>query len=88
MGGEQRCVVVPSGYVVQETASRTHAQTCNADLCVSRVSAWVCSKVIRCALENACSVAKTFLLADVVVTEIPERAPAAAAAAGADDYGY
>jgi chaperonin GroEL len=45
------------------------------------------TKVIRCALENACSVAKTFLLADVVVTEIPERAPAAAAA-GADDYGY
>jgi hypothetical protein len=25
-------------------------------------------QVIRCALENACSVAKTFLLADVVVT--------------------
>jgi chaperonin GroEL len=47
-----------------------------------------CSKVIRCALENACSVAKTFLLADVVVTEIREKAPAAAAAAGADDYGY
>lgn len=46
------------------------------------------SKVIRCALENACSVAKTFLLADVVVTEIPEKAPAAAAAGGADDYGY
>ena len=49
----------------------------------------LCSKVIRCALENACSVAKTFLLADVVVTEIPERNPAAAAAGGgADDYGY
>ncbi|KAF8065914.1 RuBisCO large subunit-binding protein subunit beta [Scenedesmus sp. PABB004] len=47
------------------------------------------TKVIRCALENACSVAKTFLLADVVVTEIPEKQPAAAAAAGgADDYGY
>eukprot|EP00882_Tetradesmus_deserticola_P016894 GHRQ01018073.1.p1 GENE.GHRQ01018073.1~~GHRQ01018073.1.p1 ORF type:complete len:428 (-),score=274.27 GHRQ01018073.1:150-1433(-) len=47
------------------------------------------TKVIRCALENACSVAKTFLLADVVVTEIPERNPAAAAAGGgADDYGY
>jgi chaperonin GroEL len=44
--------------------------------------------VIRCALENACSVAKTFLLADVVVTEIPERNPAAAAAGGGDDYGY
>jgi hypothetical protein len=34
-------------------------------------------------------VAKTFLLADVVVTEIPEKAPAAAAAGGGpDDYGY
>lgn len=30
------------------------------------------AKVIRCCLENACSVAKTFLTADVVVTEIPE----------------
>lgn len=59
---------------------------CVSGVCVSLVC--VCSKVIRCALENACSVAKTFLLADVVVTEIPERAPAAAAAAGADDYGY
>jgi chaperonin GroEL len=47
------------------------------------------TKVIRCALENACSVAKTFLLADVVVTEIPERNPqAAAAGGGADEYGY
>jgi len=46
------------------------------------------TKVIRCALENACSVAKTFLLADVVVTEIPEKNPAAAAAGGADEYGY
>jgi chaperonin GroEL len=45
-------------------------------------------QVIRCALENACSVAKTFLLADVVVTEIPERNPAAAPAGGADEYGY
>jgi chaperonin GroEL len=44
-------------------------------------------QVIRCALENACSVAKTFLLADVVVTDIPERQPAAAAAP-AGDYDY
>nr|QKY14932.1 rubisco large subunit-binding subunit chloroplastic isoform a/hsp chaperonin 60a (RCAL) [Polytomella parva] len=29
------------------------------------------TKVVRCALENAVSVAKTFLLADVVVTDIP-----------------
>lgn len=46
------------------------------------------TKVVRCTLENACSVAKTFLLADVVVTEIPEKAPPAAAPAGGDDYGY
>lgn len=46
------------------------------------------TKVIRACLENACSVAKTFLLADVVVTEIPERQPAGAGAAGAGDYDY
>eukprot|EP00959_Pyramimonas_sp_CCMP1952_P157089 3284986-Pyramimonas_sp.AAC.2 len=34
------------------------------------------TKVIRCALENACSVAKTFLTSDVVVCEIPEKEPA------------
>ncbi len=41
----------------------------------------------RCSLENACSVAKTFLLADVVVTEIPEREKAPAPAGGGD-YDY
>jgi chaperonin GroEL len=45
------------------------------------------TKVIRCALENACSVAKTFLLADVVVTEIPEKNPVPAPA-GAGEYDY
>ena len=35
------------------------------------------AKVIRCCLENACSVAKTFLTADVIVTEIPEPESAA-----------
>lgn len=30
------------------------------------------AKVIRCALENATSVAKTFLTSDVVVVDIPE----------------
>ncbi|EFJ47164.1 hypothetical protein VOLCADRAFT_81582 [Volvox carteri f. nagariensis] len=45
------------------------------------------TKVVRCSLENACSVAKTFLLADVVVTEIPEKEKAAAPAAGGD-YDY
>lgn len=43
------------------------------------------TKVIRCSLENAASVAKTFLTADVVVTQIPEPQPAAA---GAGDMGY
>ena len=34
------------------------------------------------------SVAKTFLLADVVVTEIPEKEKAPAPAAGGGDYDY
>lgn len=46
------------------------------------------TQVVRCTLENAVSVAKTFLLADVVVTEIPEREKAPAAPAGAGDYDY
>ena len=33
------------------------------------------TKVIRCALENSCSVAKIFLTSDVVVCEIPEGEP-------------
>jgi len=45
------------------------------------------TKVVRCTLENAVSVAKTFLLADVVVTEIPEKEKAAAAPAAGGDYG-
>ena len=47
------------------------------------------AKVIRCALENATSVAKTFLTSDVVVVDIPE--PEVAAAAGSnpmDNSGY
>jgi len=42
------------------------------------------AKVIHCALENAASVAKTFLTSDVVVTMIPEPEQAAA---GADSMG-
>ena len=38
------------------------------------------TKVIRCALENAASVSRTFLTSDVVVTEIPEEEVAAVAA--------
>jgi chaperonin GroEL len=33
------------------------------------------TKVIRCAMENSCSVAKIFLTSDVVVCEIPENEP-------------
>lgn len=40
------------------------------------------TKVVRCALENAASVARTFLTSDVVVTDIPEPEPAAAAGGG------
>ncbi len=36
----------------------------------------------RCTLENAVSVAKTFLLADVVVTEVPKPKEAVSADAG------
>lgn len=43
------------------------------------------AKVVRCALENAASVARTFLMSDVVVTEIPE--PVAAGQGGGMDDG-
>ncbi|MEW5298998.1 MAG: hypothetical protein WDW36_002059 [Sanguina aurantia] len=47
------------------------------------------TKVVRCSLENACSVAKTFLLADVVVTEIVEKgAGQPAAGGGGGEYDY
>jgi len=36
------------------------------------------AQVIRCALENATSVAKVFLTSDVVVVDIPEEQPAGA----------
>lgn len=44
------------------------------------------SKVVRCCLENSASVARTFLMADVIVTEIPE--PEKAPAAPSPDMGY
>jgi chaperonin GroEL len=44
------------------------------------------AKVIRCCLENAASVAKTFLMSDVVVTEIPQAAEAAPADMGMGGY--
>jgi chaperonin GroEL len=40
------------------------------------------AKVVRCALENAASVAKTFLTSDVVVTQIPEPEGAGAGGGG------
>ena len=43
------------------------------------------AKVVRCALENSVSVAKIFLTADVVVTEIKEETPAGAGAPGPYD---
>jgi len=43
------------------------------------------TKVLRCCLENAASVARTFLTSDVVVTEIPEPE---GAPAPANDMGY
>ena len=48
------------------------------------------TKVIRCSMQNACSVAKIFLTSDVVVCEIPEEEPATAAVAGnaMDSSGY
>ncbi|PRW61354.1 ru large subunit-binding subunit chloroplastic isoform A [Chlorella sorokiniana] len=46
------------------------------------------AKVIRCALENAASVAKTFLTSDVVVTEIKEPEAAGAGAGGDMMGGY
>eukprot|EP00884_Botryococcus_braunii_P006260 jgi/Botrbrau1/15635/Bobra.4_1s0020.1 len=44
------------------------------------------TKVVRCALENAASVARTFLTSDVVVTEIPSEEPVGAGA-GMDAMG-
>eukprot|EP00955_Chlamydomonas_euryale_P014762 158541-Chlamydomonas_euryale.AAC.3 len=47
------------------------------------------TKVVRCAMENAVSVAKTFLLSDVViVNKVDESSQAMAAAGAAEDYGY
>lgn len=45
------------------------------------------TKVIRCAMENSCSVAKIFLTSDVVVCEIPENEPQVAGNA-MDNSGY
>lgn len=46
------------------------------------------AKVIRCALENATSVAKTFLTSDVVVVDIPEPEAAAVGGSPMDASGY
>jgi hypothetical protein len=46
------------------------------------------AQVLRCCLENATSVARTFLMADCIVTEIPElEDPAAAGAPGGMEMG-
>jgi chaperonin GroEL len=46
------------------------------------------TKVIRCCLENATSVARTFLMADCIVTEIPEPEDAAPGGPGMEMGGY
>ena len=46
------------------------------------------TKVIRCALENSCSVAKIFLTSDVVVCEIPQEEAAVNGAGAMDNSGY
>lgn len=46
------------------------------------------AKVVRSALENASSVARTFLTSSVVVTEIPSQEPAAQGMPGGGDFGY
>ena len=46
------------------------------------------TKVIRCSLENACSVAKIFLTSDVVVCEIPEDEEPADGGSPMDNSGY
>jgi chaperonin GroEL len=43
------------------------------------------AKVVRCALENSASVARTFLMSDVIVTTIPEPEQAPAGAMGGMD---
>ena len=44
------------------------------------------TKVVRCSLENAASVARTFLTSDVIVTDIEEKNPEGAPA-GMDAMG-
>ncbi|GAB4842282.1 hypothetical protein Ancab_012252 [Ancistrocladus abbreviatus] len=46
------------------------------------------AKVVRCCLEHAASVARTFLTSDAVVTEIKEPEPAAPAGNPMDNSGY
>lgn len=46
------------------------------------------AKVVRCALENASSVARTFLTSSVVVTEIPQPEPAMPQGGGGGEFGY
>ena len=43
-----------------------------------------CLQVVRCELENAASVARTFLTSDVVVTDIPDLEPISATPGGMD----
>ena len=58
-----------------------------ASSCVKIVYAILFIQVVRCCLEHAASVAKTFLTCDVVVVEIKEPEPAAPAGNPMDNSG-
>ena len=62
------------------------SRTCCASSADSLNTVLPLLQVVRSALENATSVAKTFLTSDVVVTTIPEPEPAGAGA-GMDAMG-
>ena len=88
-----------NGYVVLENVRKAAAENNNSnmgynaeigtydDLMVTGVVDP--TKVIRCCLENACSVARLFLTSEAVVIDIPDpKAPAAAAGNPMDNSGF
>ena len=70
------------------TASPVHTKHTPIAPCQPQRFSKLRVQVLRCCLENATSVARTFLMADCIVTEIPElEDPAAAGAPGGMDMG-